>query len=220
MTSVGSKSVVFLSVAAALTVALCGGTAAAHFKVHGDWVYAGHTHTDNPRIDPLTVLFQGSGREAVGQDMVPTAWPIMFELNFNVFDSCGGTQNIYDRHPQHDDQVDHQLVSACYASKYHMRIWDSVEHDNAYPIEHGATNRNQFNIAGVHRDKCCPDHVHKRWEATEHFFAHKMNSYYCTYRNDLHLPGSGGEFQKFYSNGKVTRVSPEPRQGHGPCNGA
>jgi hypothetical protein len=194
-------------------------TASGHFRQNdGDWFYSGHTHTaSNRRIDPLNVFFHGGGGRQVNAGfMLFAGWP-MHSPGGNP--GCVSNQNIYDKYPKVDDRNDSQWVDHCYQDKFHARVWDSVEHDNAYPGQHSGNNSRQFDIAGIHYDDCCPDRPGKSWERVELRTIKKLSEY-CSWRDDLRLPGSKGMFQGFNSDGRVTRISPEGVSEPGPCGGS
>ncbi len=202
-----------------VAMALAAPSTSAHFRQpDGDWFYSGHTHRDsNKKIDPLTLFFHCfCDRQVHAWAMLDHHWPKMKEP-LGVQYKCSSPQNIFDKHPRHDDLVDETRVTGCYEDKWHARIWDSKEHDDAHPNLHTGSNVEQMNIAGVHHDNCCPDHLDKSWEHSEVTAIRRLDEF-CAWRNDLHLPGSRGKYQAYFSDGRVTRISPEKHSANGPCS--
>jgi hypothetical protein len=61
----------------------------------------------------------------------------------------------------------------------------------------------------VHLDKCCPDDVHQSFEVSENPIRQDLAEY-CSWKDWGRLPGSGPKkFDGYYSDGRVTRISPE-----------
>jgi len=217
-----------------LAVVVVGGIALtsatdAHFRrSNGDWFYAGHTHhNDQPRrdTDPITLFYHGDDRHIDFGDIMSHWIPIdggfMRTTNWDE-PGCSSSQALYDLHPRRDDHVDHTYVTHCYQDKWHIRAWDSVEHDQDHPNIHSGDNVDKMGVSGVHHDDCCssPTHPTDRldhsWENSEKTAKHALR-YYCSWRDAIILPGSKGRFQKMHSDGKVTRISPMPRSAPGDC---
>jgi len=209
-----------------LAVVVVGGIALtsatdAHFRrSNGDWFYAGHTHhNDNHRVDPITLFYHGDGRHIDFGDIM-SHWINIDGGSMHTIPwyepHCSSNQALYDLHPRHDDSADHVYVTHCYKDKWHIRAWDSVEHDQDHPNIHSGDNVDKMGVSGVHHDDCCPDSLDHSWENSEKTAKHALR-YYCSWRDAIFLPGSKGRFNGYHSDGKVTRISPMPPSASGSC---
>ena len=218
-------SIVMIVTAAISTAAV------AHVEQNGRWFVAGHTgNTDgNGRIDPLNVIFRGSDHGdvlKVNATTMLSKWGSSRrgDLRDQGEPGCMSSQGIFYQHPRIlDSHQDSNQKTGCYEDAYHVRLWDSKEHDDVHHPNSGDPLRDTWAIMGVHYDECCfdgiiphKDRIGKPWEVAARAMIKELKEY-CSDPSWKHLIGSGpAHFQKRFSDGRLSRISPE-EIGPGPC---
>lgn len=106
------------------------------------------------------------------------------------------------------------------ANQLHIRAFTDAAHGHATP---------QWAIGAAHRERviggidcgfqipvCRPEYIgphdiYRSWEQAEDEAVDRASRTHCIFRNSLRLPGSGGRIRKFYSDGRVSRISMQHR---------
>ncbi len=190
--------------------------AGAHLRgADGQWFVGGRTLNDNDDpVDPINVIFEGAGREIPSALMIDDWDEANGEMSSLAGENCGTDQAIYYKHPRiRDDEQDLVYKERCFRDTYHIRLWDSKEHDDAQPAGH---NDDRWAVIGVHKDDCCPDEPAVPWEYAESRMLVALAEW-CSHHNNRRLPGSKGKFQAFYSNGRASRILPVAITEPGTC---
>jgi hypothetical protein len=199
---------------------LAATSASAHFKTDdGRHFISGHT-VDGP--DPITLVFKG-------HTAIPESnWYMGFwngDRGTMTDQGCGGDTPIYYLHPRtrDDEEDDEWHTDGCTEDKNHIRIFDSVEHDQAYG--HTGIQARQWAVGAVHHDdfhweeRCSGnplgtitcvsipvDSIDVGWEVMETRARRQLREL-CAWGNTIRLIGSFGPFQDYHSNGTATRIS-------------
>lgn len=203
--------------------------ASSHIEQNGKWFVGGFTTDEegDGRIDPLTVVFKGNddgSQLKVNAKEMLDKWVngSRGDLRNQGEPGCLTSQGIYYQHPRvFDDQEEFNQKSGCFEDAWHVRLWDSKEHDDDHHPD-GSAQRDTWAIMGVHYDKCCDDvSITDRpglsWEKAAVGMKEELAEY-CSYTKWKHLPASGPvKFQGRFSDGILTRISPETVNGGGPC---
>lgn len=202
--------------------------ASAHIKNGRGWFVGGHTQKpgqDREDADPINVVFKSEARDVFG-DQYRVNPPGFLDLwgegpgdhRHGTMSSvpptsglCSEHQGLNYRMPTvFDEREDFNFKTGCGRFgevDFHIRLWDSEEHDDQYHPE--PRNQNTWAVGGVHRDRCCPDRISLKWETAEYVLRKELAEL-CSRPQWKRLPGSLGLFQGRVSNGRPTRISPVP----------
>jgi hypothetical protein len=209
-----------LCIATSLTI--LPATAGANIRWGTNWAFVGTT-LDGPNgdvEDPINVVFHsGATPFEVHHNQMMNAWPGMANnaclgadpKSYVEFLRSNGTVLTYSGFggsKPADDQMTNNGDCALFPgeTEYHARMWNSSQHNHEF--HPGAFNH--WSAVGVHHEKRVgtKHKIDMNFEAAEKVLLNQLSEF-CTYRNWRLLPGTLGRFHDWWSDGYVSRVTPE-----------
>ncbi len=217
----GALMVCSCGVAGAVLFAALAGAALADVHDNRGWFVGGHTyaHNSDKREDPITTIFKGtkwglplqenSGGmiSKWGQGPGGTSRGEMHSIDSTL---CASNQDLFFHRPETRVENTWNTKTRCYkhVGAWHIRAWDSDKHDQVHHPP-GDPERGTWAMVGVHRDAgILGDHPTTSWEIAAGTLRHELAEY-CSWKDWRRLPGSIGKFQGYYSDGILSRISPE-----------